>query len=188
MLVFCPKKLNFSAPGGQTSAIFDTEDLDLLYFEVGNVLAPPNPPYMSKNAHICATFSTFWESHEKHTPKEGVYRENFNIGNLALLVFFTIFWKMKSDFLKEKNTRLYKDYHSQMLLNDCVFFLAIFHTPWIPVVVWKIAKLFKNCTWRSVVIFVWFFPLNLVFDKSAKKIILRLWVAQNVFLIFLRNE
>ena len=47
------EKNNFSAPGGPESAIFDTEDVDPLYFEVSIVSAPPDPPYMSKNAKMC---------------------------------------------------------------------------------------------------------------------------------------
>ena len=47
------KKINFSAPEGPKSTIFDTDDVDPLYFEVGIVSAPPDPPYMSKNAKMC---------------------------------------------------------------------------------------------------------------------------------------
>ena len=42
-------------------------------------LTPPLCLKMTK----CAIFSTFWESHLKHTPKVGVHREKFNIGNVA---------------------------------------------------------------------------------------------------------
>ena len=43
---------------------------------------------------ICAIFSTFWESHLKYTPKVGVHREKFNIGNVAQIFFggFYICW------------------------------------------------------------------------------------------------
>ena len=43
---------------------------------------------------ICAIFSTFWESHLKYTPKVGVHREKFNIGNVAQIFFgdFCICW------------------------------------------------------------------------------------------------
>ena len=41
------------APRGPKSVIFDTIDLDPLYFEVGIFLGPPDPPYMSKNAQMC---------------------------------------------------------------------------------------------------------------------------------------
>ena len=34
------EKINFSAPGGPKSAIFDTDDVDPLYFEVSIVSAP----------------------------------------------------------------------------------------------------------------------------------------------------
>ena len=39
------EKINFSAPGGPKSTIFDTDDVDPLYFEVSIVLTPPDPPY-----------------------------------------------------------------------------------------------------------------------------------------------
>ena len=38
------EKINFSAPGGPKSTIFDTDDVDPLYFEVSIVSAPPDPP------------------------------------------------------------------------------------------------------------------------------------------------
>ena len=47
------EKINFSAPGGRKVAIFGMEDLDPLYFDVSNVSAPPDPPYMSENAKMC---------------------------------------------------------------------------------------------------------------------------------------
>ena len=47
------EKINFSAPGGPKSTIFDTDDVDPLYFEVSIVSAPPDPPYMSKNGKKC---------------------------------------------------------------------------------------------------------------------------------------
>ena len=39
------EKINFSAPGGPKSTIFDTDDVDPLFFEVSIVSAPPDPPY-----------------------------------------------------------------------------------------------------------------------------------------------
>ena len=53
MPMFCLKKINFSAPGGPKSTIFDTDDVDPLYFEVSIVSAPSDPPYMSKNGKMC---------------------------------------------------------------------------------------------------------------------------------------
>ena len=47
------EKINFSAPGGPKSTIFDTDDVDPLYFEVSIVSAPSDPPYMSKNGKMC---------------------------------------------------------------------------------------------------------------------------------------
>ena len=54
---------------------------------------PPTPPICLKMP-ICAIFSTFWESHLKYTPKVGVHREKFNIGNVAQIFFggFYICW------------------------------------------------------------------------------------------------
>ena len=37
------EKINFSAPGGPKSTIFDTDDVDPLYIEVSIVSAPPDP-------------------------------------------------------------------------------------------------------------------------------------------------
>ena len=37
----------------------------------------------------CAIFSTFWESHLKHTPKVGVHREKFNIGSVTQFLLVT---------------------------------------------------------------------------------------------------
>ena len=47
------EKNDFSAPGGPKSDMFDTDDLDPLYFDFGIVSAPPVPPFMSKNAQMC---------------------------------------------------------------------------------------------------------------------------------------
>ena len=53
------EKINFSSPGGRKVAIFGMEDLDPLYFDVSNVSAPPDPPYMSENAKMCYFFALF---------------------------------------------------------------------------------------------------------------------------------
>ena len=50
---FFPQTKNFGAPGGPTSAIFAAIAHDPLNFEVNTFLAPPDPPYMSKNGQIC---------------------------------------------------------------------------------------------------------------------------------------
>ena len=47
------EKINFSAPGCPKSTIFDTDDVDPLYFEVSIVSVPTDPPYMSKNGKMC---------------------------------------------------------------------------------------------------------------------------------------
>ena len=87
------EKINFSAPGGRKVAIFGMEDLDPQYFDVSNFSVPPDPSICLKMP-ICAIFSTFWESHLKHTPKVGVHPEKFNIGNVAQIFFgdFYICW------------------------------------------------------------------------------------------------
>ena len=43
---------------------------------------------------ICAIFSTFWESYLKHTPKVGVHREKFNIGNVAQKIFWWLLYML----------------------------------------------------------------------------------------------
>ena len=53
MPMFCLKKLISQPRGGSKSTIFDTDDVDPLYFEVNIVSAPSDPPYMSKNAKMC---------------------------------------------------------------------------------------------------------------------------------------
>ena len=75
------------AKGGWKVAIFGREDLDPLYFDVSKFLAPPDTPYMPRNAEIC-NFSTFWESHLKHAPKVGVCRENLLREGTQIKTFF----------------------------------------------------------------------------------------------------
>ena len=95
------EKINFSAPGGRKVAIFGMEDLDPKYFDVSNFSVTPDPPICLKMP-ICAIFSTFRESHLKHTPKVGVHREKFNIGNVAQNFFggFYICWDYVISFLQ----------------------------------------------------------------------------------------
>ena len=45
-------------------------------------LSTPTPPICLKMPK-CTMFTTFWDSHLKHTHKVGVRREKFNIGNVA---------------------------------------------------------------------------------------------------------
>ena len=82
MPMFCLKKNHFSALGGPDVAIFGRDDLDPLYFDVSNFSVPPDPPICLKMPK-CTMFTTFWDSHLKHTHKVGVRREKFNIGNVA---------------------------------------------------------------------------------------------------------
>ena len=91
--MFCLKKINFSALGGPKVAIFGRDDLDPIYFDVHMFWTPPVPPICLKTPK-CAIFSTFWESHLKHSPKVEVHREKFNIGTVAQFFFgdFYICW------------------------------------------------------------------------------------------------
>ena len=66
------RKIKFSAPGGKKSAIFDTDDLDPLYFEVGNFWAPPVPPYMSKNAQMCLFYHVLGVPQKTYTKSRGL--------------------------------------------------------------------------------------------------------------------
>ena len=54
---------------------------------------PPTPPICLKMPK-CAIFGLFWSFHFKDTPKVGVHREKFNIGNVAQIFFgdFYICW------------------------------------------------------------------------------------------------
>merc|ERR1719458_815722 len=54
---------------------------------------PPIPPICLKTPK-CAIFSTFRESHLKHTPKVGVHRENLLIGNVAQNIFRKTYMKV----------------------------------------------------------------------------------------------
>ena len=78
---------------GPISAIFATITLDPLYFEVHIFSDPPDPPICLKMPK-CAIFGLFWSLHFKDTPKVGVHREKFNIGNVAQIFFgdFYICW------------------------------------------------------------------------------------------------
>ena len=78
-------------------------------------------------------------------------------GNVPRIAQF--FQKIRFHFIKKFNF-LKKKYGNFLTLPQQNFatwlgFLAIFHTPWVPWGVWKIAKPFKNCTWWSVKLLVW---------------------------------
>ena len=47
------EKINLSAQGSPKATIFDTDDVDPLYFEVSIDSVPTDPPYKSKNAKMC---------------------------------------------------------------------------------------------------------------------------------------
>ena len=77
------EKINFSVHSARKIVIFGRDDLDPLNINANLFWTPPICLKMTK----CAIFSTFWESHFKNTPKVGVHRENFNIGNLSQIFF-----------------------------------------------------------------------------------------------------
>ena len=93
MAMFCLKKL-ISQPRVVENSPFLARR-SLTYNILMSVIfrAHLTPPICLKMP-ICAIFSTFWESHLKHTPKVGVHREKFNIGNVAQIFFggFYICW------------------------------------------------------------------------------------------------
>ena len=66
------EKINFSAPGGPKSAIFDTDDVDSLYFEVSILSAPRDPPYMSKNGKTCYFYDFLWVPKKTYTQSTGL--------------------------------------------------------------------------------------------------------------------
>ena len=93
MQMFCLKKLISQHWGVQKSPFL--EEMALTHYILRYICfwTPPIPPICLKTPK-CAIFSTFWESHLKHTPKVGVHRENLLIGNVAQTVFggFYICW------------------------------------------------------------------------------------------------
>ena len=90
MPMFCLKKLISQHWGVQRSPFL--EEMALTHYILRYICfwTPPIPPICLKTPK-CAIFSTFWESHLKHTPKVGVCREKFNIGNVAH-IFFMVFY------------------------------------------------------------------------------------------------
>ena len=93
MQMFCLKKLISQHWGVQKSPFL--EEMTLTQYTLRYICfwTPQVPPICLKTPK-CAIFSTFWESHIKHTPKVGVHRENLLIGNFAQTVFggFYICW------------------------------------------------------------------------------------------------
>ena len=84
--MFCPKKLISQSTVPAESPFF--EEMILAHYTLMPIFfwTPLTPPICLKMTK-CAIFSTFWESHFKNTPKVGVHRENFNIGNLSQIFF-----------------------------------------------------------------------------------------------------
>ena len=87
------------ALGGPTSAIFGRDHRDPLKFDANLFLDPSDHPYTSKMSKK-SKFSPSWLSREKNHLKVGVYRENFNIGNVAENFFmdFYICWQYAISF------------------------------------------------------------------------------------------
>ena len=79
MQMFCLKKLISQHWGVQKSPFL--EEMTLTQYTLRYICfwTPQVPPICLKTPK-CAIFSTFWESHLKHTPKVGVHRENLLIG------------------------------------------------------------------------------------------------------------
>ena len=76
------EKINFSAHSARRAAIFWTDHLDPLNFNVFFFRDSPTPLLCLKMAK-CAIFSHFWESHVESIPKLGVHREKFYIRNFS---------------------------------------------------------------------------------------------------------
>ena len=93
MQMFCLKKLISQHWGVQKSPFLEEMTLTQYILRYICFWTPQVPPICLKTPK-CAIFSTFWESHLKHTPKVGVHRENLLIGNVAQTVFggFYICW------------------------------------------------------------------------------------------------
>ena len=87
MTMFCPKKSIFQPRVVEWRTLTHNILMSVIF---RSHLTPP----ICLKMPICAIFSTFWESHLKYTPKVGVHREKFNIGNVAQNFFggFYICW------------------------------------------------------------------------------------------------
>ena len=99
--VLC-EKINFSAHSARRVAIFWTDHLHPLNFNVFFFRDSPTPPLCLKMAK-CAIFSHFWESHFESIPKVGVHREKFYIGNFSQNFFgdFYICWECPISILEK---------------------------------------------------------------------------------------
>ena len=88
------EKINFSAHSARRAAIFWTDHLDPLNFNVFFFRDSPTPPLCLKMAK-CAIFSHFCGTHFENTPKVGLHREKFYIGNFSQNFFgdFYICWE-----------------------------------------------------------------------------------------------
>ena len=95
MPMFCLKKINFSAPGGPKSTIFDTVciiQMMLTHYTLRSVLFRPHQtPHICRKMAKCAIFITFCGSQKKHTLKVRVYREKFNIDFFAPNFFGSLY-------------------------------------------------------------------------------------------------
>ena len=93
MPMFCPKKL-ISQPRVVEKSPFLAWRTLTHYILMSVIFRPHLTPPICLKMTKCAIFSTFRESHFEHTPKVGVRREKFNIGNVAQFFFggFYICW------------------------------------------------------------------------------------------------
>ena len=93
MTMFCLKKL-ISQPQGVQNPPFLIQMM-LTHYTLRSVLFRPHQtPRICLKMPKCANFGLFWSFHFKDTPKVGVHREKFNIGNVAQIFFggFYICW------------------------------------------------------------------------------------------------
>ena len=88
------EKINFSAHSARRAAIFWTDHLDALNLKVLFFSWLSDPPLCLKMAK-CAIFSHFCRTHFENTPKVGLHREKFYIGNFSQNFFgdFYICWE-----------------------------------------------------------------------------------------------
>ena len=82
MPMFCLKKL-ISQPRVVEKSPFLAWRTLTHYILMSVIFRPHLTPPLCLKMTKCAIFSTFRESHFEHTPKVGVRREKFNIGNVA---------------------------------------------------------------------------------------------------------
>ena len=102
------EKINFSAHSARRAATFWTDHIDPLNFNVFFFRDSPTPPLCLKMAK-CAIFSHFCGTHFENTPKVGVHREKFYIGNFSqiFLVISIYVGSMSFHFQKMFNKKFF---------------------------------------------------------------------------------